>query len=100
MFIEKYFVSNGLFKLNVLAFIDSKNSSFTSSTSSTIVLNIESCDIWYARLGHVNLKSILKLTNLNFVPKLKIDSKSNVIFVPKLNNLENLLNLFLIRFLN
>lgn len=76
-------------------FTENKNSSFTPA-SSYIVLNTESSYVWYGRLGHMNLRSIQKLTN-NLVSKLKIDPRNPTLrFVPKLNSLGNLLNLFLI----
>lgn len=55
-------------------FANNKNSS--TFTSSIIVLNTKFCDVWHSKLRHVNLRSILKLTNLNLAPKLKIDLKS------------------------
>lgn len=70
---EKYFISEELFKLNVFLFANNKNSSIFTSI---IVLNTEFCDVWHSKLGHVNLRSILKLTNLNLASKLKIDRQS------------------------
>ena len=45
-FIRKGFVNDGVYKLNLI---------IEDNKSSSRVLNIESCDVWYARLGHVNL---------------------------------------------
>ena len=50
IFIGKSFVCDGLFRLNVIN--SSDNEIFIP-----IALNIESCDIWHERLGHVNFNS-------------------------------------------
>lgn len=70
MFIRKDFVSEGLFKLNVLSFIINEKSSFYTQSC---MMNTESYDVWHVILGHVNLKSIMKISNLNLIPKFKID---------------------------
>ena len=69
IFIEKGFVCDGLFCLNVI------NSS-DNEISIPVALNIESCDIWHGRLGHVNFNSIKKMINLNLIPKSSFDSTS------------------------
>lgn len=68
IFVRKGYVSEDLFKLNVV--------SPTLSSSSSIALNVESCDTWYGRLGHINLDTIRRMMNLNLIPKSKIDHKS------------------------
>ena len=36
-------------------------------------LNVESCDIWHRRLGHVNFGTIRRLINLDLIPKSKVE---------------------------
>ena len=60
MFIGKGYLSEGLFKLNVMVSSINKN---------YLVMNIETFSIWHGRLGHVNYNSIKKLMNLNLIPK-------------------------------
>ena len=49
VFIRKNFVSDGLFRLNVINSSDNK-------IFIPVDLNIEPCDIWHGRLGHVNFQ--------------------------------------------
>jgi len=65
-FIGKSFVCGGHFVIN-----PSDNEIFIP-----VALNIESCDIWHGRLGHVNFNSIKKMINLNFIPKSSFDTSS------------------------
>ena len=69
IFIGKGFICDGLFRLNVIN--SSDNEIYIS-----FALNIESCDIWHGRLGHVNFNSIKKMINLNLIPKSSSDSTS------------------------
>ncbi|CAL5397431.1 unnamed protein product [Camellia sinensis] len=66
IFIGKGFVCDGLFKLNV---------SFEVNYISHNIFNIEICDLWHKRLGHVNLGKIRKMMDLELVPKSSIDVK-------------------------
>ncbi|CAL5400680.1 unnamed protein product [Camellia sinensis] len=66
IFIGKGFVCDGLFKLNV---------SFEVNYISHNIFNIEVCDLWHKRLGHVNLGKIRKMMDLELVPKSSIDVK-------------------------
>ena len=86
MFVEKYFISEGLFKINVLPLSINKNylfkinvfllsiskNSFLYSNQSH-VMNIESYDVWHSRLGHASHSLIIKISNLNLIPKINID---------------------------
>ena len=66
VFIGKGYVIDGLFKLNVV---------FEVNKISPQVLNIESCDVWHGRLGHVSLKKMKQMMDLNLVPKSQVDFK-------------------------
>ncbi|KAH7856800.1 hypothetical protein Vadar_005696 [Vaccinium darrowii] len=65
VFIGKGFVSDVLFKLNV-----SKEDDVSPN-----VLNVEICDLWHGQLGHVNLRKLRKMMDLDLVPKSAIDVK-------------------------
>jgi len=54
------------FKLNVIP-------KSMNEVSFSTVLNVESCELWHGRLGHVNFESIRKMVNLNLTPKAKLD---------------------------
>ena len=73
-FIDKGFVSEGLFKLNVIAPTNINKNSIT--LFEFMVLNSESCETWHGRLGHVNLRSIKRMSDLILIPKLDIDHDS------------------------
>ena len=78
IFIGKGFICDGLFRLNVINSPDNK-------ISIPIALNIESCDIWHGRLGHVNFNSIKKMINLNLIPNLLLTHLLNVKYVFKVH---------------
>ena len=61
MYVGKGYLSDGLFKLNVIA-VD-MNKDFASSYL------LESKYLWHERFGHVNNKTLLKLINLNILSK-------------------------------
>ena len=61
MYVGKGYLSDDLFKLNVIA-VD-MNKDFASSYL------LESKCLWHERLGHVNNKTLRKLINLNILPK-------------------------------
>ena len=69
IFIEKDFVSEGLFKINMLPL----SSNEKSSSSQSCVMNTESYDVWHGRLAYVNLRSIIRISNLNLIIEFKID---------------------------
>jgi len=70
-FIGKGYICDGLFKLSLMPF--SSNKIYDSSSLS--ITNVESCDMWHARLGHINLNYIRRMMSLNLIPKYSIDSK-------------------------
>ena len=57
MYVGKGYLSDGLFKLNVMTINNNKN-----NDSSAYLL--ESDNLWHARLGHVNYKSLKKMINM------------------------------------
>ena len=70
-FVGKGYMSEGLFKLNVFndnVIASTINKSFMSST-----YIVESCELWHSRLGHVNYRSMYKMTNLVLLPKIDIN---------------------------
>ena len=66
MYMGKGYLSNDLFKMNVMTTIDNNK-----STSSIYMLELS--NIWHGRLGHVNYYTLDRLINLNLFPKFKID---------------------------
>ncbi|KAL3339253.1 hypothetical protein AABB24_028076, partial [Solanum stoloniferum] len=66
MFLGKGYLTEGLFKLNVMV-VDSINKNSTS------VYLLESNDLWHACLGHVNYKALHKLITLQVLPDFKCD---------------------------
>ena len=69
MFVGKGYVTDGLFKLNVMSVKDNdeiKNSS---------AYLLESPNLWHARLGHMNFDTLRRLSAKEYIPKLNIDSK-------------------------
>ena len=67
MYVGKGYVSDGLFKLNVMTIINKNNQSF--------VYLLESSNLWHGRLGHVNYDTFRRLINLDHIPSFQIDSK-------------------------
>jgi len=63
VFVGKRYICGGLFKLSLMSFSSNK----ISSSSSLIITNVESCDIWNTRLGHINLNSIKRMMSLNLI---------------------------------
>ena len=82
IFVGKGYVSEDLFKSNVV--------SPAISSSSSIALNVESCDTWHGRLDHINLDTIRRMMNLNLIPNPRLITNSNVKFVFKPNKPINL----------
>lgn len=62
VFMAKGFVIDGLFTLNVMNSADNDN-------CSSMIFNIESCDLWHGRLGNVKFWTIRRMVNLNMIPK-------------------------------
>ena len=70
MYVGKGYMSNGLFKMNVMTIVPSiKN--INKNTSSAYML--ESSNVWHGRLGHVNYNILRRLINMKCLPKFKID---------------------------
>ena len=69
MFVGKGYLTDGLFKLNVMSVKDDNE----MKNSSAYLL--ESPNLWHARLGHVNYDTLRRLSAKEYIPKLTIDSK-------------------------
>lgn len=70
VFIGKGFIFDGLFKMNVIP------KCLNNKSPSSTILNVESCDVWHGRLGHVNFGTLRRMINLNLIPKSKIEPSS------------------------
>ena len=66
-FVGNYYCNHGLFMLNVFNIINN-NASFSSAYI------VDSCDIWYNRLGHVNFSYMKKMVELSLIPKLSLEN--------------------------
>ena len=84
MYVGKGYLSNGLFKMNVMTVID-------NNKGASSVYMLESSNVWHGRLGHVNYYILDRLINLNFL-NLKLILIISVKFVWKLRWQEHLLN--------
>ena len=80
----KGYLSNGLFKMNVMTVID-------NNKGASSVYMLESSNVWHGRLGHVNYYTLDRLINLNFL-NLKLILIISVKFVWNLRWQEHLLN--------
>ena len=70
MHVGKGYMSNGLFKMNVMTIVPPiKN--INKNTSSAYML--ESSNVWHGRLGHVNYNTLRRLINMECLPKFEID---------------------------
>ena len=69
IYVGKGYMSNGLFKMNVMTIV----SDFSNKNTSSAYM-LESSNIWHGRLGHVNFDTLCKLMNLELLPKFKIDA--------------------------
>ena len=69
MFVGKIYVTDGIFKLNVMFFKDDN----AIKNSSAYLL--ESPNLWNGRLGHMNFDTLQRLSAKEYIPKLNIDSK-------------------------
>ena len=67
MYVGKGYLTEGLFKLNVLVTNTMNNKKNTS------VYIVDSFVLWHARLGHVNNRSIYRMVNLNLLPKFDVN---------------------------
>ena len=71
MYVGKCYLSEGLFKLNVMTV--TSDDVINNNIASVYVL--ESSDLWHQRLGHVNFRSIKSLIHLDLLPK--VDCSNN-----------------------
>ena len=69
MLVGKGYLSNGLFKMNVMTVVPINENKNKSSA-----YLLESSNIWHERLGHVNFGTFHRLVNLNLLPKFQIDT--------------------------
>ena len=76
MYVGKGYLSDGLFKLNVITIVTKVD---LNKVASSYVL--ESSNIWHARLGHVNYKSIKKLMNMGLLPKFDCTNEKSQVCV-------------------
>jgi hypothetical protein len=67
MFIEKWYLCDRLFKMNVMiiAINDGNNNKIASSSDL-----LKYCDVWHYRLSHVNYNSIQRLINHELLPSM------------------------------
>ena len=69
IYVGKGYMSNGLFKMNVMTIVSDFNNKNTSSA-----YMLESSNIWHGRLRHANFDTLCKLMNLELLPKFNIDA--------------------------
>ena len=69
VYVGKGYLSDGLFKLNVMTVVPISNKNNTSSA-----YFVESLCMWHGRLGHVNYGTLRRLINLEYLPKFHIDA--------------------------
>ncbi|XP_070010407.1 uncharacterized protein [Nicotiana sylvestris] len=67
MYVGKCYLTEGIFKLNVIA-IDMNKISASSYL-------LESNNLWHERLGHVNFKTLQKMINLEVFPKFQYNAE-------------------------
>ena len=71
MYVGKGYMSNVLFKMNVMTVVPPIKNINKTSTSSAYML--ESSNVWHGRLGHVNYDTLRRLINMECLPNFKID---------------------------
>ena len=71
MYVGKGYMSNGLFKMNVMTVVPPIKNINNKNTSSAYML--ESSNVWHGRLGHVNYDTLRRLINMECLPKFQID---------------------------
>ncbi|GAB2286946.1 hypothetical protein Dimus_039799 [Dionaea muscipula] len=72
MYIGRGYMSDGMFKLNVLTVIPKKDMNNKTSASTYM---LESSNVWHGRLGHVNYGSMRRLANMNHIPNFSMDNQ-------------------------
>ena len=70
MYVGKGYMSNGLFKMNVMTVVPPIKNINKKNTSSSYML--ESSNVWLGRLGHVNYDTLRRLNNMECLPKFQI----------------------------
>ena len=71
MYVGKGYMSNRLFKMNVMTIVPPIKNINKKNTSSAYML--ESSNVWHGRLGHVNYDTLRRLINMECLPKFQID---------------------------
>ena len=71
MYVGKGYMSNGLFKMNVMTVVPHTKNINNKNTSSAYML--ESSNVWHGRPGHVNYDTLHRLINMECLPKFKLD---------------------------
>lgn len=61
-YVGNYYISDGLFKLNVISSLSKLNS------SSPHVLHVVSGTTWHEKHGHINSNTIKRMMNADFTP--------------------------------
>jgi len=75
VYVGKGYLVDGFFKANV-AVVDKKSVYLYSKLINkwkASVYFLESLMLWYARLEHINYKSLQNLSNVGYIPKLKLE---------------------------
>ena len=72
MYVGKGFMSNEMWKLNIMTVIKSN-----MNKASPSAYMLESSNLYHDRLEHVNYNTLCRLVNLNYIPTFQIDSKHN-----------------------
>ena len=71
IYVGKGYMSNGLFKMNVMTVVPhTKN---INNKNMSYVYMLESSNVWHGRLGHVNYDTLRRLINMECLPKFKLD---------------------------
>ena len=70
MYVGKGYMSDGLFKMNVMTIVPNKKNSFAYI--------LESSNVWHGSLGHVNYDALRRLINMECLPKCSLILISNV----------------------
>ena len=71
IYVGKRYMSNGLFKMNVMTIVPPIKKINNKNTSSAYML--ESSNVWHGRLGHVYYDTLPRLINMECLPKFKLD---------------------------
>lgn len=70
MYVDKDYVKDGLFKMNVLTIV--LNNSRNKISSSAYILELS--NLWHHSLGHANFNSICKSMNLSLLPSMHFNN--------------------------